>query len=40
MPNLSFNVRMFLHKFDSLSQSGADFGRIEAFLAESLEKAR
>lgn len=39
MPNLSFNVRMFLHKFDSLSQSGADFGRIEAFLAESLEKA-
>lgn len=31
---------MFLHKFDSLSQSGADFGRIEAFLAESLEKAR
>lgn len=40
MPNLSFNVRMFLHKFDSLSQSGADFGRIEAFLVESLEKAR
>ncbi len=40
MPNLSFNVRMILHKFDSLSQSGADFGRIEAFLAESLEKAR
>lgn len=31
---------MFLHKFDSLSQSGADFGRIEAFLVESLEKAR